>query len=201
MRVLAIETATAACSIALIDHGVVIEAVHEIVGRGHAERLLPMIASLQYGGRADAICVDVGPGSFTGIRVGVAAARALGFGWEVPVDGYVSLALIAVSDGLQSDTSVAIEGGHGELFVARYGTGDASEQPRSMGFDAAVEAISTRRVIGNAAPRLIAARGWGDALVVDPDARKVAELAKDVLVPAIPFYGRQADAVPMTTQP
>ena len=96
---------------------------------------------------------------------------------------------------------MAIEGGHGELFVARYGTGDASEQPRSMGFDAAVEAISTRRVIGNAAPRLIAARGWGDALVVDPDARKVAELAKDVLVPAIPFYGRQADAVPMTTQP
>lgn len=199
MRLLAIETATTACSIALIEHGMVIDAAHEIVGRGHAERLLPMIASLQRGGRADAICVDVGPGSFTGIRVGVAAARALGFGWGVPVQGFVSLALIAASDGLQSDTSVAIEGGHGELFIARYGAGEDSNPPRSIAFGAAIEMILTTRVIGNAAPRLIAARGWGDAIAIGPDARDVSWLAEDARVPPIPFYGRQADAVPMAT--
>src|SRR3546814_8204244 len=67
---LVIDTATAACSVALIDDGRAVADRHEIVGRGHAERLLPMIAELPGGGRADEILVDVGPGSFTGTRVG-----------------------------------------------------------------------------------------------------------------------------------
>lgn len=201
MRVLAIETATAACSVALIEHGVVIGAEHEIVGRGHAERLLPMIAALQGGGRADAIRVDVGPGSFTGIRVGVAAARALGFAWSIPVSGFASLALIAAMDGLQVDTSVAIEGGHGELFVARYGAGAEDFPPHSLPFDAAVSAIATARVVGNAAGPVVAARGWGNALAIDPDARAVANLSTDAPLPPLPFYGRQADAVPMAARP
>src|SRR5690606_29145709 len=94
-RELVIETATAACSVALIEDGVVIAALHETVGRGHAERLIPMIAELPGAGRADVIRVDCGPGSFTGIRVGLAAARALGLGWGVPVSGFSSLSLIA----------------------------------------------------------------------------------------------------------
>ena len=112
MRTLAIETATASCSVALFEGDNVVDWRHEVVGRGHAERLLPMIADLQNGGRAEAILVDCGPGSFTGVRVGVAAARALGFGWGAPVLGYHSLALIA-SIAKTSDTAVAIEGGHG----------------------------------------------------------------------------------------
>jgi tRNA threonylcarbamoyl adenosine modification protein YeaZ len=201
VRFLAIETATAACSVALIEHDVVIDAAHEVVGRGHAERLLPMIATLQGGGRADSIRVDVGPGSFTGIRVGVAAARALGFAWGIPVTGFTSLALIAAIDGLQHNTSVAIEGGHGELFVARYGAGPDDILAKSMPFDTAVAAISTTRVIGNAATRLVAARGWGDALAIDPDARAVAHLSADEQLPPLPFYARQADAVPMAARP
>lgn len=201
MRLLAIETATAACSVALIEQGVAIDAAHEVVGRGHAERLLPMIAALQGGGRADAIRVDVGPGSFTGIRVGVAAARALGFAWGIPVTGFTSLALIAAIDGFDSDTSVAIEGGHGELFVARYGAGADDFPPGSMSFDAAISAITTARVIGNAAARVVAARGWGEAFAIDPDARAVAQLPTDSALPAIPFYGRQADAIPMAVRP
>src|SRR3546814_5856504 len=80
---LVIDTATAACSVALIDDGRAVADRHEIVGRGHAERLLPMIAELPGGGRADEILVDVGPGSFTGTRVGIAAARGLAVGWEI----------------------------------------------------------------------------------------------------------------------
>ncbi|HEX8553493.1 MAG TPA: tRNA (adenosine(37)-N6)-threonylcarbamoyltransferase complex dimerization subunit type 1 TsaB, partial [Sphingomonas sp.] len=64
-RTLVIDTATAACSVALIKDGVVIACGHDLVGRGHAEQLVPMIARLPEGGRADHILVDCGPGSFT----------------------------------------------------------------------------------------------------------------------------------------
>ena len=95
MRTLVIETATSACSVALFDDDALVVYDAAVVGRGHAERLMPMIAALPNGGRADRIWVDCGPGSFTGIRVGIAAARGLGFGWGVPVQGFSSMALIA----------------------------------------------------------------------------------------------------------
>jgi tRNA threonylcarbamoyladenosine biosynthesis protein TsaB len=94
-RALVIDTATAACSVALVEDGAVLAEAHDVVGRGHAERLMPMIAALPGGGRADSILVDCGPGSFTGVRVGIATARALALGWGVPVHGYSSLALLA----------------------------------------------------------------------------------------------------------
>ena len=78
MLTLVIDTATKACSVGLFDGDSVVASHYEVIGRGHAERLLPLIAALPDRGRADRIMVDVGPGSFTGIRVGVAAARALG---------------------------------------------------------------------------------------------------------------------------
>ncbi len=80
-----------------------------------------MIAELPDGGRADAILVDVGPGSFTGIRVGIAAARGLALGWGVPVSGYSSLPLIAAAafaaDPALDRLAVVLEGGHGEVFM------------------------------------------------------------------------------------
>jgi len=196
---LAIDTATGACSVALFDDGQCIDVAHADVGRGHAEHLLPMIAALDSGGRADAIAVDIGPGSFTGIRVGVAAARALGFGWGAQVSGYHSLALLAAIDGARADTTVAVEGGHGQLFIGRYGA-DLSEidAPRSLSFAEAVGAIVTQRVIGNAADRVIAARGFGVSAAVKIHSRSVASLPAHALARAAsPFYGRPADAQPM----
>src|SRR3569623_1633380 len=120
-RTLVIETATAACSVALIEHGRVIASIHEVVGRGHAERLVPMIAELPDGGRAGSILGDCGPGSFTGSRVGIAAARGLGLGWGVPVRGFSSLPLVAASafaaDPTLDRLAVVLEGGHGEVFM------------------------------------------------------------------------------------
>ena len=202
MRLLVIETATAACSVALIEGGCVVAADHAVVGRGHAERLLPMIAALPDGGRCDALLVDIGPGSFTGIRVGVAAARALGFAWGVPVHGYASLALLAAIDGGRADTVVAIEGGHGEVFVGRY-CGDPMveiEAPTSMPFDVAIARISAARIIGNAAARLVAAGAHAEAVEVAPDARAAVLVPEGLarLAP-VPFYGRGADAKPMAT--
>ena len=94
-RLLAIECATEACSVALFDGTTFFDGRYEVLGRGHAERLVPMIAELPDRGRAERIFVGLGPGSFTGIRIGLAAARALGLAWGTEVRGYPTLALVS----------------------------------------------------------------------------------------------------------
>ena len=122
--ILVIETASTACSVALIEGARVIAHVHEDVARGHAELLVPMIAELPEGGRADGILVNCGPGSFTGVRVGLAAAKALGLAWGIPVHGYSTHALLAATlfDAYRDLTEavIAMEGGHGEVFVQTF---------------------------------------------------------------------------------
>ncbi|SNS05835.1 tRNA threonylcarbamoyl adenosine modification protein YeaZ [Sphingomonas laterariae] len=199
-RELVIETATAACSVALIENGVVVAEIHEVVGRGHAERLIPMIAELPGGGRADAIRVDCGPGSFTGVRVGLAAARALGLGWGVPVTGFSSLALIAADIAPAPATlSVAIGGGHGELFVQRFTSeplhplGDiASLKP-----EAAAAMLPDDLVAGSAAEAVVQLRGTGEARAAEARAANLIRLPADLIaLPPTPIYGRAPDARP-----
>src|SRR5688572_14154853 len=97
--ILIIETTTAACSVALVDGSGLVDQRHELVGRGHAERLVPMIEALLAGRRPDSILVDCGPGSFTGIRVGLAAAQGLRIGWGAKLAGYSSMAAVAAAAG------------------------------------------------------------------------------------------------------
>ena len=199
-RELVIETATAACSVALVENGIVVAAIHEVVGRGHAERLIPMIAELPDGGRADAIRVDCGPGSFTGVRVGLAAARALGLGWGVPVTGFSSLALIAadVADP-PANLAVAIGGGHGELFVQRFTTAPLAPAADlvSLKPEAAAIVIAETLVAGAAADTLVAARGTGQARAAEACAANFVRLPADLTaLPPSPIYGRAPDARP-----
>ena len=130
MRTLVIDTATKACSVALYEGGDILASSHEVIGRGHAERLLPLIAALPERGKADRIYVDVGPGSFTGIRVGVSAAKALGFAWQVPVHGYGCLSLVAATArekiGRQLPVDVVMTGGHGEYFFEAFSADGSS---------------------------------------------------------------------------
>ena len=80
--ILAFDTSTAACTAALFDGpGLARAQRDEVIGRGHAERLVPMIAEMLDGRPREPILVGVGPGSFTGIRVGIAAAHGLAIGW------------------------------------------------------------------------------------------------------------------------
>lgn len=199
-RTLVIDTATAACSVALIEDGRVIAALHQVVGRGHAERLVPMIAELPDGGRADAILVDVGPGSFTGIRVGIAAARGLGLGWSVPVRGYSSTAIIAaaaLARGVRAPLAIVLEGGHGEVFMQGFtasplATADALVSLRP---DAAITALAGRPAIGNGAQRLIAVDPTLDAHDALPSAADAWLLPADLAaLPPRPLYGRAPDA-------
>jgi len=197
---LVIDSATAACSVALIDaDGTVLEERHEVVGRGHAERLVPMIAELLDGRRPGSILVDCGPGSFTGVRVGLAAAHGLAIGWGVPLLGYSSLALLVAASG-EAEAAAALQGGHGELFVQSYG-GDPL-QPldmlRSLAPREAAESVRAELVVGSGAEALVMARGhgrWRDALPRAADARLLPSALRK-LAPR-PIYGRAPDARPM----
>ena len=198
---LVIDSATAACSAALIDDdGALVEERHEVVGRGHAERLVPMIAELLQGRRPDSILVDCGPGSFTGLRVGLAAAQGLAIGWKVPVSGYSSLALLAVASGA-TPVAAALQGGHGELFVQNYGGDPIAplDELRSLSPEAAAAAVDTPLVIGSGAAALVAARGHGRALDALPRAADARRLPLPMRsLPVRPIYGRAPDAKPMT---
>jgi len=196
---LAIDSVTAACSVALIDRDDLVAERHEIVGRGHAERLVPMIAELMGDRRPDAIAVDCGPGSFTGLRVGLAAAHGLALGWNVPLTGYSSLALLAAAAGA-AEVAVAMQGGHGELFVQSYGDDPLASRDalRSLAPERAAELLSAELVVGSGAEALVSVRGFGravDALPRAADVRLLPLTLRDL--PPRPIYGRAPDAKPM----
>lgn len=203
MRTLVIETATAACSVALIDGANVVDQRHEVVGRGHAERLVPMIADLADGGRAEAILVDCGPGSFTGIRVGLAAARGLALGWGVPVTGYSSLALLAAAafaERGEGELAVVLEGGHGEVYMQGYAASPlaALDAVRSLPPDAALAARGGRRILGSGVRFLTALDPGLDAIEALPRAADAWRLPPEfTTLPPRPIYGRPPDAKPM----
>src|SRR3954447_15506922 len=167
MMELVIETASAACSIALIEGDRLIEESHEIVGRGHAERLLPLVALLLAGRRPAAILVDFGPGSFTGVRVGLAAAQGLRIGWGTALSGYSSMSLLAAAAVREPGGSVgvALHGGHGQIFVQDFGDDPLGPLGplASLAPDAAARALAGPLVIGSAAASLVALRGHGEA--------------------------------------
>ena len=196
MRTLVIETATEACSAALFEGGELVAGVYEILGRGHAERLVPMIAELPGKGLAQRISVSLGPGSFTGVRIGVAAARALGLAWQAEVLGYPTLALVAAMarQARPGPVTVCMTGGHGEWFVQDFAADGLPEtKALSLPPDAAKNRPRHPVVTGSRAAELAGAEGIAIELL--PDARRFALLPPPLLTMDLaPLYGRPPDA-------
>ena len=213
MRLLAFDTAAGACSAAVWGGGAVVARRYQRRARGHAEALMPMIeavlaeADLDYAD-LDALAVTRGPGTFTGLRIGLAAARGLALATGLPLAGLGTLEVIAagVPDSFRGRPVLAgIEARRGELYVQVFGNdGRPAGPPQALALEAAVALATDRPVVvaGNAAARLAGALG-ADALLApgdgEPDAAVLARLAAALPLPAAgtvvsPLYLRPPDA-------
>ena len=204
-RTLAIDCSTEAFSVAIFDGDALLANEHTVLGRGHAERLVPMIAALPERGRAERILVALGPGSFTGIRIGIATARALGVAWQATVLGYPTLALVAAMarDGRDGPVTVCMTGGHGEWFVQDFGRDGMPEtQLVSLTPEEAIDRGTHAFVAGSKA-RELAERldPPAEALDLLPDASRVMLLPEATLTDRLSaLYGRAPDAKPLAQQ-
>lgn len=197
---LVLDTATPACTAALFDAGgFLLAQVDQVMARGHAEQLMPLLARLLGNGHADEILVGCGPGSFTGLRVGIAAAHGLAIGWGVPLHGLSTPALIAAALPGVGPVAIALTGGHGELFVQQFERGPLAPVAPviSLSPAAAAAVIDAPLVAGSGAAALVAARGHGEAIDVLPSAASALLLPESLrrLVPR-PIYARAPDAKP-----
>ena len=195
---LAFDTSSAACTAALFDGaGECVARRDELIGRGHAERLVPMIAELLGDRTATAILVGVGPGSFTGIRVAIAAAHGLAIGWGAELKGMSSLALLAAGAGVRGEVAAAVIGGHGELFVQQFdaATAQPTSELRNLAPAQAARLVTAEAVAGSGAQLLVEARGWGEAREAWPSAANTQRLPEKLrnLAPK-PIYARAPDA-------
>lgn len=220
MLILAIDTALEACSAALhnvaTDETVARETIP--MTRGHAEALIPLIERLmtQSGcefNDIDAFAVTVGPGSFTGLRVGLSAARGFGLATGKPVIGVSTLAtlaapLLAIDDAIP--VVAAIDARHGNLYIQMFGPGGRIlVSPRVMALRDATRAVAIgpARLAGSGAALL--AEGWpaGERppLAIFPDATpdpvwlaRLASVADPARSEPRPLYLKEADAKPQT---
>jgi tRNA threonylcarbamoyl adenosine modification protein YeaZ len=192
---LAFDTSSAACTAALFDgDGVCLAQRDELIGRGHSERLVPMIAELMDGRSATKILVGVGPGSFTGIRVAIAAAHGLAIGWGAELLGMSSLGLLAAG-ACADEVAAAVIGGHGELFVQQFAASQPTSDVRNLVPSEAARFATAQLVIGSGAAQLVEARGSGEAREAWPSAANALKLPESLRsLPARPVYARAPDA-------
>ncbi|MCC2112236.1 MAG: tRNA (adenosine(37)-N6)-threonylcarbamoyltransferase complex dimerization subunit type 1 TsaB [Hyphomicrobiales bacterium] len=218
MLILALDTALARCTAGLVNaEGQCVLAVESVVmERGHAEALMPVIERVVATAgtklaAVDRIAVTIGPGSFTGLRVGVAAARGLALTLRCPAVGVTTLAALS-EDVCESHpgrvVAAAIDARHGHVYFALYGSaGEVLVAPQVLDIEtAATHARDHSAIIaGSGAPLLAAAaRGDEQSEIVAGDAPTVAAIARlgAATDPAIarpaPLYLRPPDAKPQT---
>lgn len=211
MKILSLDTSMAACSAAVIDTESTVpraDAFHAME-RGHAEALAPMVADVMRRSELefrelDRIAVTVGPGTFTGVRIGLSFARGVGLACGIPVIGIDSLSAISANAPAGLPLLVAAEARNEDVYAASF---DSERRilsgPRIVSRAGAAEHVpANARVIGTAKRTVIAASGRSDLAASSEDdvpvAAQFARLAASAApgnMPA-PLYLRAPDAKP-----
>jgi tRNA threonylcarbamoyladenosine biosynthesis protein TsaB len=218
MRVLAIDTALAGCSAAVLDldRGGIVASETLSIARGHAEALIPLIArvmqhSVMEFTELDRIAVTTGPGSFTGLRVGISAARAIALAATKPAIGLSTLAGFAaplIADDDSTNVVAVIDARHAHVYLQIFGRGGRTlVAPRIATLRDAVRLAvnGPARVVGSGAAMLAAAwpkEAEPPLLVDDRGAPEIAWIARlgaaaaEGHGPPKPLYLRAPDAQP-----
>jgi tRNA threonylcarbamoyladenosine biosynthesis protein TsaB len=223
MLILAIDTALDACAAAVLDTdaGQLIAQEQQLMKRGHAEALMPLIARVMRAcglpfAALDRVAVTTGPGSFTGLRVGLSAARGIGLAANKPVVGVTTLTAYAapvVSQNAEQPVLSAIDARHDQVyFQVVAGDGTSLLRARVGPIDEAVETVrfGALHLVGNAA-QLLAQRWPAKATppfkveaLPAPDITWVAWLGAAVnpeTAPPRPYYLRAPDVKAPTPPP
>jgi len=219
MRILAIDTALPAVSACVLDQDRDEPLAREVLAmeRGHAEALLPLLERVV--GKVDGgfssinrVAVAVGPGSFTGIRIGLAAAHAVALALGVEIVGVSTLAALAaplILEPFEGVVAAAIDARHGQVYIAAFGPdGRALVAPRRAGAHEALRALGSGPLllVGSGAGLLAKeARTTGaKAKIVNeaafPEVAYIARLglaANPAAAPARPLYLKAPDAKPL----
>jgi tRNA threonylcarbamoyl adenosine modification protein YeaZ len=218
MRVLAIDTALAACSAAVLDteQGGIVASESLPMMRGHAEALMPLLARLMdQAGMGfpdiDRVVVTSGPGSFTGLRVGIAAARGIALAADKPAIGLSTLSAYAAPHMAADDrfpVVAAIDARHEHVYLQVFGPGGRTlTAPRLATLREAVRAAADAPacIVGSAALAVAAALSPADAAPAAVDARAAPDIAWVARMGAVlpegqsppkPQYLRAPDAQP-----
>ncbi len=215
MRILAIDTALPAVSACVLDHDAEEPIASETLAmeRGHAEAIMPLIERVMNkveGGFStiDRVAVAVGPGSFTGIRIGLAAGKAIALACKAEIVGVSTLSALAaplILDEADGVVAAAIDARHGKVYVAAFGPdGRALLSPRRLGAHEAQRALGDGPLllIGSGAELLARearARGVPVKIVSEQasaDITFIAQLglaARPENAPAKPLYLKEPD--------
>ena len=205
MIVLGLDTCLNACSVAVLDGETVLAHASEPMARGHQERLAPMARAVMAEAgipfsRLQRIGATVGPGSFTGLRVGVAFAKGLGSALGLPAVGVGSLeALAAEANGL---VAAVIDARRDQLYLQVFDDGHAVMAPDVLPIGTAAARLAelamgrTLTLVGSGAPLLVETAPGADVLTPEGcDARAVARIAAAKSpTPIRPLYLRAPDA-------
>jgi tRNA threonylcarbamoyladenosine biosynthesis protein TsaB len=215
LTVLALDSAGSACSAALLQGGTILARAFAPMEHSHAEALIPMVqkvmatAELDYGD-LDLIAVGTGPGSYTGVRVGLAAAQAIASAAAKPITGVSNFDVLFAACTPEAPNLVALDTRRADLYVQLFKTTGEIDSPPAIVTEDAVPALfspnETILVAGDAAPRAVELlRTAGRSARTHPsahhaDAAIIARIAAERWMaearprPVQPIYLRPPDA-------
>ncbi|TFW12005.1 tRNA (adenosine(37)-N6)-threonylcarbamoyltransferase complex dimerization subunit type 1 TsaB [Brevundimonas intermedia] len=218
MRLLVIDTALGACTAAVFEDGLALAVRFEPMTKGHQERIGGLVRDVmaEAGGGFDSldrVGVTVGPGSFTGLRVGLAFAQGLGAALDRPVVGISALDALAASlDNAAGPVAALIDARRGQVYARLFTNGSALGPDEALSLDEAARRVaeigSNVALIGNGAavlaeafPDLKFAR-IDDRVAPSPEAlARLAAAADPAMHPPRPLYLRAPDATPPSRLP